>query len=69
MEEIDYSIIEEGYQKIKDNKKNVGAWLECYLSQTPPKFEDCKKYFMEKGMKITKQDYKKACNKMFKKTN
>lgn len=66
-EDIDYSLLESTVKPERPKLKGpVGTWIECYLAQTPPTFEDCRDYFAGKGLTITKRDYESACKKMHK---
>lgn len=50
----------------KQNRKASRERLECYLCQTPPTFEWCKKHFEEQGLKIHRDDYEAACKNIHK---
>ena len=67
-EDIDYSLTEATSSSPKKSKLEgpVGPWIECYLGQTPPTFEDCRDHFVSKGLKISEREYKTACKKMHK---
>ena len=47
-----------------DRKNEIKPWLQCFIATTPPSFEDCKKFFESKKMKLSKQDYEEACKTM-----
>jgi hypothetical protein len=64
-EEIDYSLVESKQPKKESKFKGpASAWIECYISQTPPSLEDCKKHFAITGLTITKREYDTACKKL-----
>jgi hypothetical protein len=48
----------------RDDKRRASRpWIECFLSQTPPTYEDCVEHFKEMGMLVTKADYEDVCKK------
>ena len=49
----------------RDSKRTEARpWLQCYITQTPPTFEECKEHFEPKGILITKTDYEDICTEM-----
>jgi hypothetical protein len=51
----------------REEKRDVTRpWLQCYLCQTVPTFEDCKEHLQEKGMLLIKEDYEEMCKKLHK---
>jgi len=58
--------LEQLIQERKDNRKASISWLECFICQTPPTFEQCKEHFASKGMKVNRDDYEAACKNMHK---
>jgi len=47
-----------------NERRATRPWLECYICQTPPTFEDVKAHFAEQGMLVTRADYQAVCEKM-----
>lgn len=56
--------LEQLIQERKENRKASRAWLQCFICQTPPTFEQCKAHFAKQGMKVQKDDYEAVCEKM-----
>ena len=54
------------FEERQEKRRVTRPWLECFLCQTAPSFEDCKEHFEKKGMLLTRADYDAACKKMFK---
>ena len=54
-EEIDYSILEG-----KMNKRDLEAWIQCFLNNTAPSFEQAQEFFSKKGIALKEKDYNKA---------
>ncbi len=47
-----------------EKRRTSRAWLQCYLAQAPPTFEDCKQHFARQGMTLSRTDYEDICKKM-----
>jgi uncharacterized protein YecE (DUF72 family) len=63
---VNESYSHELYEERQNKRRVTRPWLQCFLCQTPPTFEDCKEHFEEKGMLLTKTDYEDMCKKMHK---
>jgi len=50
-----------------EKRHETRKWLQCYLANVAPSFEQCKEHFDKQGMLLTKKDYEDICNKMHKK--
>ena len=51
----------------QEKRKESREWLECFICQTPPTYEDCKEHLAGKEMILTRLDYEDICEKMSKK--
>lgn len=50
-------------QLILENKKNdleATDWLHCFMTNTPPSYEDCINFLSTKDLKLSKALYKKV---------
>jgi len=48
-------------------RKEARLWLQCYLANTAPSYEQCKEHFDKKDMLLTREDYDDICKLMSKK--
>jgi len=48
----------------QEKRRTSRAWLQCYLAQTPPTFEQCKIHFADQNMTLSRTDYEDICKKM-----
>ena len=55
------SYSQELFEAWQEKRRASRPWIQCFLCQTPPTYEDCVEHFKEKGMLITKADYKDVC--------
>ena len=50
-------------QLILENRKNdleATDWLHCFMTNTPPSYEDCANFLSAKDLKLSKALYKKV---------
>ena len=47
----------------QEKRQESRLWLESFICQTPPTYEDCKERLAEMGMILTKLDYEDICKK------
>ena len=60
------SYLKEIYEARQEQRRVTRPWLQCFLCQTVPSFEECKEHFEKEGMLLTRTDYEDVCKKMFK---
>ena len=51
----------------KSQRKETRLWLQCYLANVAPSFEQCKEHFDKNDMLLTRTDYNDICKLMSKK--
>jgi len=45
----------------QEKRRESRVWLESFICQTPPTYEDCKDHLGANGMIVTKKDYEDIC--------
>lgn len=64
---MNQSYSEELFLERSEQRKEARLWLQCYLANVAPSFEQCKEHFEKKDMLLTRTDYDDICKLMSKK--